>query len=514
MDFESAKLRLREDAEAEEEEEEEGEAHRVWKLNHSVWEKRFRVIFCFAGGDESHRIAYGEVAEICAHLFSDTNLVLSDIAAGLVLLQKEHLHRELTLLNTPDAERSSRSVALNFCNPSECKLFEESFHFVHFALGIYSWPLHVYMNMCCGICGLLHHMTFPCRQHTRIAQDNRCSCGYAGIVAASKINGVDILYATLENDLYQAPFMVCLDHASRSVVVSVRGSLSLHDALTDLTAAAHHIKLPGWPRFRVHKGMYQTASWILEKITDEDVLAQAFRRVPQYDLVFVGHSLGAGCACLLSIILKEQYPNLRCFCYSPTGSLLSAECAAYTQTFVTSVTLGQDLVTRLSVPSAHTLKEDVIRALEACRKPKYRILLEGGMETLSKCCGKAVVFHEEESTSADVEAGVSDTETCDQVPLLPAVTAVNQPVQCEEEDMEVPNAAMPPLFPPGRIIHIVDTLAGAGRRQLEARWASSNSFSRVVVSPEMIHDHLPNVLLRAMEAVWQQKKGSTLPHPV
>ena len=511
MDFESVQRQLRENTEEEEEEKEEV-AHRVWKLTHSVWEKRFRVLFCFAGRDESHRAAYGEVAEIFAHLFSDTNLVLSDIAAGLVLLQKKHLHKELALLSTPDAGKASPSVLLDFCNPSEYQLFKDSLHFVRFALGVYSWPLHVCMNMCCGLCNLLRHVSFPCCHHARVAGDNSCSCGYAGIVAALKINGVDILYATLENGLYQAPFIVCLDHASRSVVVSVRGTLSLHDAITDMTAAAHHIKIPGWPRFRVHKGMYQTASWVLEKMADEDVLAQAFRMVPQYNLVFTGHSLGAGCACLLSIMVREQYPNVRCFCYSPSGSLLSAEGAAYTQTFVTSVTLGQDLVTRLSVPSAHCLKEDVIHALEMCHKPKYRILLEGGMETLSKCCGSAVVFHED-PTAADVEQGGSDEDTGDQEPLLSSLPTAKQHMHGELEDVEIPNAAMSRLFPPGRIIHIVNS-AEAGRQQLEARWASTSTFSSVVVSPDMIRDHLPNVLLNAMETIWRNKNGGTLPHEV
>ena len=65
-----------------------------WNLVHSQWEKRFKVLCCVAGSDDVHQLAYQEVAEIFAHLFCDTNVVMSDIVAGLVLLQKEHLALE------------------------------------------------------------------------------------------------------------------------------------------------------------------------------------------------------------------------------------------------------------------------------------------------------------------------------------------------------------------------------------------------------------------------------------
>ena len=42
--------------------------------------------------------------------------------------------------------------------------------------------------------------------------------------------------------MLQTPFGVCADTQSRSVVVTIRGSMSLHDALTDLVA--HDEPLP------------------------------------------------------------------------------------------------------------------------------------------------------------------------------------------------------------------------------------------------------------------------------
>ena len=61
----------------------------------------------------------------------------------------------------------------------------------------------------------------------------------------------------------------------------------------------------------------------------------------RYELMIVGHSLGAGAATLLSIILKQEYPELKCFAYSPPGGLLSLNMARYTEDFICSVVLGQ-----------------------------------------------------------------------------------------------------------------------------------------------------------------------------
>ena len=38
-----------------------------------------------------------------------------------------------------------------------------------------------------------------------------------------------------------------------------------------------------------------------------------------YDLIICGHSLGAGVAAVLSVMLKDEYPTLRGYCYSPVG---------------------------------------------------------------------------------------------------------------------------------------------------------------------------------------------------
>lgn len=38
------------------------------------------------------------------------------------------------------------------------------------------------------------------------------------------------------NEIYKTPFVVVLDHVTSSIVVAIRGSMSLKDALTDICA--------------------------------------------------------------------------------------------------------------------------------------------------------------------------------------------------------------------------------------------------------------------------------------
>lgn len=42
----------------------------------------------------------------------------------------------------------------------------------------------------------------------------------------------------------------------------------------------------------------------------------------EYKLVITGHSLGAGTASLLAVLLRSTHPTLECYAFSPPGGLL------------------------------------------------------------------------------------------------------------------------------------------------------------------------------------------------
>ena len=485
------------------------------RLTHSVWEKRFRVACCLAGSDDSHQHAYREVAEIFSHLFCDTNVVMSDIAAGMVLLQKEHLLQEREERSSCGSSQNE-DVCVDFGSPEDLEVFKQALHYIKFAMALYSWPLYAYMNPCCGCCKILSLMQCcPCNRRPRpnVIKDNSCFCHLAGLKKLSGLNEMDIMYASFENDLFCTPFLVFIDHEMKNVVIALRGTFSMHDVITDLTASTEPIEFPDHPTFKVHKGMLKTATWVKEKLEELEILEHSFEKVNNYGLVVTGHSLGSGVACILGMLLRDKYPELHCFCFSPTGSLVNQAASEYTKTFVTSVTLGQDMVARLSVTTAHLLKEDINRVLENCNKPKCQILFEGMLETICKCVGRPMVIEDDQDNSGTTHLP-NPNDSLEYTPLLRAHLSTLRLPQNElsagaTSEIDEPDHPLIPLFPPGRVIHLVDTSETlvnlCSTRTLQAQWAPQDRFKQIKVSPDMVRDHMPDVLQNAMRCVWREK---------
>ncbi len=83
---------------------------------------------------------------------------------------------------------------------------------------------------------------------------------------------------------------MAIDHGTSSVVVAIRGTLSLHDALTDLTALTDPISAEGLPQgWTAHRGMLQAANYILRQLNEGNSLQRAFSKYPSYNLVVTGN---------------------------------------------------------------------------------------------------------------------------------------------------------------------------------------------------------------------------------
>lgn len=80
-----------------------------------------------------------------------------------------------------------------------------------------------------------------------IEGDNCCFCNTSALQITTSLNDVDLLYASFENNVFQTPFFIGLDHGERCIVVAIRGTMSLRDAITDLSAEAIPLNFPGIP---------------------------------------------------------------------------------------------------------------------------------------------------------------------------------------------------------------------------------------------------------------------------
>ena len=186
---------------------------------------------------------------------------------------------------------------------------------------------------------------------------------------------------------------VSLDHDSKAVVLTCRGTLGFEDVLTDLTCDYDDLTWHG-NTYRVHKGMLASAKRLMSGGGGR-VLASiqvALEEFPDYGLVMCGHSLGGGVTSLLAILLVEptfggsafvtasEYPQsqmllpsvsgegiaptrfqlppgrpIHVYAYGPPATMSPALRLA-TRGLVTTVVNGQDLVPYLSLGTLHDLQ--------------------------------------------------------------------------------------------------------------------------------------------------------------
>ncbi|KAI9788872.1 MAG: hypothetical protein M1816_006536 [Peltula sp. TS41687] len=99
---------------------------------------------------------------------------------------------------------------------------------------------------------------------------------------------------------------VSLDHQSKAVVLTCRGTLGFEDVLTDMVCEYDDLYWRGAP-YKVHKGIHASARRLLRGNGSRVVatIQAAMEEFSDYGLVLCGHSLGAAVAALLAIMISE-----------------------------------------------------------------------------------------------------------------------------------------------------------------------------------------------------------------
>ena len=261
-------------------------------------------------------------------------------------------------------------------------------------------------------------MTLLSPSVSRISRYFRHPCSCTDIAALlrqldSRVKREDLVHVSFENDGKKKPWFVAIDRARRSVVLSVRGSLSAVDVVTDLCFAdptqnkvaseslesyAKEFDLPEKVARNgtLHYGILCSALSIVREIRDGNILTNAFEKVKHildntiddderqtlleekgemnsFQLVILGHSLGAGIATIVSILLRSSYPEIECIAFSPPGGLMSPSLCEYTKAFVRSIVIGDDIVSRISMRNFDRLRDQVVRY--GCRSSERKFLI-------------------------------------------------------------------------------------------------------------------------------------------
>ncbi|TQS35209.1 hypothetical protein Golomagni_04378 [Golovinomyces magnicellulatus] len=178
---------------------------------------------------------------------------------------------------------------------------------------------------------------------------------------------------------------VSLDHDSKAVVLTCRGTLGFEDVLTDMTCDYDDMMYCG-KAYMVHKGIHASARRLLDggggKVMA--VIRAALIEFPQYGLVLCGHSLGGAVSALLAVMISEpnttstafyttsfaphhtnnanatpnQLPKGRrvhVYAYGPPATM-SPSLRMATRGLVTTIVNGQDLIPYLSLGLLHDLQ--------------------------------------------------------------------------------------------------------------------------------------------------------------
>nr|CAH7712239.1 unnamed protein product [Callosobruchus chinensis] len=488
---------------------------KVLRAYQDSWQNRCRFLFCCSTASDRNRNSFADIARLLSDFFRDLDVVPSDVIVGLVLLRKfqkieqkaiveQRKNDTYEFLSGVAITPRTQFLALHEEGP-DLELFQTVIHFAQFAVRAYGWPIYMMttrMGMCHLCAGLSCYCCIPCTKannaEPELVEDNCCHCNFAALQRLTALGDIEIIYATYHVDVGQTPFFVALDYDRSKIVISIRGTLSMKDILTDLNAEGETLPLdPPRDDWLGHKGMVQAAQYILEKLDEEKLIERAKEHRPErgtrtFDIVCVGHSLGAGAASILGVLLRQRHQNLECYCYSPPGGLLSAPAVEYTKEFTVSVVVGKDVVPRIGLYQMETLRTDLINAIKRSVDPKWKTIACSVL-----CCGCS------QPTSA-VELSTGEKDVCEYMRSKENARCMG----LHPSDSSIALTSHQPLFPPGRIIHIVRHHPTVGQQALnkkdpvyQALWAANTDFDEVLISPVMIQDHMPDRLLEALDKV-------------
>ena len=113
--------------------------------------------------------------------------------------------------------------------------------------------------------------------------DNMFGANLSGLTHFTRNVRSEVVYVSFDNTTIAKPFAVFLNHTQQSVVVSIRGSLSLEDGITDTIADPVELKIAGkkWGfdgngRY-AHGGFLMAAISVREEIEQSQVLHKIFQ---------------------------------------------------------------------------------------------------------------------------------------------------------------------------------------------------------------------------------------------
>lgn len=457
--------------------------HQVRRGTMKRWNFRFQALFLWCTTpSEARKQAIKTASELMALLSCDLDLVASDVIAGLLLYRQKCLRRwknEKMALNAAPPISESDGEKLDQFPPSNMKEWmnlQLASRYFDLGLGIFGWPWYIYRHLSCGCCHIIKRLIccFPFRRFSKnVLGDNCCGCNLVGLQATTKLPYEDLVHVSFVDRVFEVPFFVTFDHQTKAVVLTVRGTMSVDDVLTDVAAAFAVMDDPGCPQGALcHHGMLIAAREIKSKVVENGILEKAFEQTPDYRLVVTGHSLGASVASIVTILLKESYPDVRCYAFAPPP-IVNKATLPFTFENIFTIVYGNDSVAYLNYENTKNMVIEMVKCLEECDLPKFKVFLnlkkpDDSVTDEENGCND---ISEGKMNGNGIKCGVENN-----IIIEEAVIDTDGVVPCVTES----------LYVAGTIIHIRQAEDG-----YRIKLTKADEYKPLVFRPNMIFHHFP-----------------------
>lgn len=150
----------------------------------------------------------------------------------------------------------------------------EGARFMRYARAMYSWRMDMIEKPVptCAIFGLQVAASLCSRRNENVVGDNRFGFNDASLESFSNIEPEQLVYASFVEGIGKIPFCVLIDHEWKSVVISIRGTLTLEDAVTDISLRPESLEAVGTRcgfdgrLCYAHSGILADSEWIYSEL--------------------------------------------------------------------------------------------------------------------------------------------------------------------------------------------------------------------------------------------------------
>ena len=375
------------------------------------------------------------------------------------------------------------------------------------------------------------------KMHAQATEACAKSCG---------IDVGDVVDAEWRGTEFSPSSFVAVDSRKKRVILSIRGTWEIHDALTDVSSASVKF-LNGW----AHGGIIVSAWQVVKRMLPAAAAAMAERA--GFEFMVTGHSLGGGVAACVTMLMHSADRDLeslvmrdlkgvdestredvlrrmaacRCVCIA-SPSVTSMNLSEAASDYVTCVVAGADVIPRVCHASVRRLLRRLNHAAPSHAMLRAVSAALGGRDRPANPTNRRVDDDDDgddddddASTPANRNSDVDDAPNpcahedargARSVTSSPSKTRGKDERKCQDSWGDVEgvdglelrdHSASDFMVQPGRVIHLEHVRSNAPT----ATYKHPTAFTDILLDPYMMLDHIPGNYQAAVRTIHDRVKS-------